>query len=314
MTKIAEDLSNIADACRREKDDGTYTVKTGKWLTQSNKIAELLQRAREAQEDLQFVVDLMQVTLLNRHSVVLGQHSTALSHIEQFYTGVLQGVARLSILPDMPPSGSTHTKQQHRVTELPDSWTAADGDDVDQHSREDPPCPADCTPCSVQLQPTRTPSEMTTSSEMFLKPRCIDGCGCACHARAQQPRNRSWMRGLAASVGIQYDMASWGIRRDPRCRCHGDWNVEFRSLLWLCARTLVASGNRQILVSLRAPRIIPLSDIYWAVLGQSAQTVQHQIVRGGRFYPDDQPESGHEVLVVSDIGIIVCLCISSRHR
>lgn len=233
--------------------------------------------------------------------------------------GTSQGAARLSIMSDILHSGSEHTKQQHRVTELPDSWTAADGDDADQHSRdgsrEDPPYPADSTSRSVQLQQTRTSLEtMTMVLEMFLNPKCKDGCGCACHARAQRPRKRSWMSGLAASVGVQYNMASWGIQRDPRCRCHGDWNVEFRSLLWLCARTLVVSGNRQILVSLRARRIIPWSDTYWRLLNKSAQLVQYRIVLGGTFYPDDQTELGHEILVVSDICIIICLCISSRHR
>jgi hypothetical protein len=287
-------------------------VKTGKWLARRNKIAELLQKARMARGDLHLVFTLALPDLSSRMLAVLEQHSTELSRIGQLSTGTLQGVARLSILSDMIHSGSEHAEQQHRVTKLPDSWTAADGGDADQHSRdesrEDPPYPADTTPGSVQLQPIQTTSEITTMfSENFSSPKCIDGCDCACHARAQQPRKGSWMSGLAASVGIQYDMSSWGMQHDPRCQCPGDWNVEFRSLLWLCARTLIVSGNRRILISLRAPRIIPLSDAYWTLLDLSAQSVQHQIVRGRTFYPDDQTESGYEAIVVSDISAIVCL-------
>lgn len=306
LTKIAEDLSNIAGAAKRERDDGTFTVKTVKWLRESNKVRELLEKVRKAQGDLQFVLILGVPSLL---SAVLEQHTAALSRIGQPSGGILEGAARLSVLSDTSRSESAHTNHQHRVTELPDSWTAEDEDDANQQSRdgsrEDPPCPEDSMPRSAQIQPTRTPSEMMTILPgMFFNPKCRDGCACACHPRAQQPRIRSWMSGLAASIGIRYDMSSWGIRRDPRCRCYGHWNVEFRSLLWLCARTLIVSGNRRILVSLRAPRTIPFSDVHWVPLDQSAQSVQREISGGRAFYPDDQNETGYEIMIVSGISAI----------
>jgi hypothetical protein len=108
------------------------------------------------------------------------------------------------------------------------------------------------------------------------------------------------MRYLVGSLGIKYDVSSWGLQRDSRCLCSGHWEVEFRPPPWLCARRLVFSGNRQILFSLRSPRILLSSDALWNNLSDSAQSVRYQVTRGATFYPDDQTEGGQGIMAVRD--------------
>lgn len=60
FTKIVNDLKEIEEKLKKEAADGSFKVKKARWLVESEKIAKLRNKAREAKQDLLFIFNWQQ--------------------------------------------------------------------------------------------------------------------------------------------------------------------------------------------------------------------------------------------------------------
>ena len=80
MKNIAKDLEKLEDDVTRKFNDGSFKVKKTKWLTEAGKVAKLLEKARNAKDDLS--------------SAILWQQTAQLDRIEEVTVGILQHSVR----------------------------------------------------------------------------------------------------------------------------------------------------------------------------------------------------------------------------
>jgi Mg2+ and Co2+ transporter CorA len=74
LENIARELEQIEGKLKKERADGTSKVKRAKWLIKADTVARLLQKARNAKQDLAFAVQWQQKAMVDHLSTALSQH------------------------------------------------------------------------------------------------------------------------------------------------------------------------------------------------------------------------------------------------
>lgn len=206
---------------------------------------------------------------------------------------------------DVRPNGSQRVKELHDS----DSYTVEEESLAEEQYQEAPT--GDGANRENQTithsSPRRLRTEISAISPRLLTqelmPSCPEDCHCACHTGRRRRRNAGWAGNLLHYLGVQYDLPSRYERQDSRCICDGHrWYLKYRPPAWLEARVWLLSGSFGAagpMYSLRAARVVSLSDIIWTRILQPAQAMRYWIADGAVVYPDDCDERGRDVVEVS---------------
>lgn len=71
MENIARELERIEGKLGKERPDGASKVKKAKWLVKADTVERLLQKARNAKQDLAFAIQWQQNAILDHLSTAL---------------------------------------------------------------------------------------------------------------------------------------------------------------------------------------------------------------------------------------------------
>lgn len=214
----------------------------------------------------------------------------------------------VTILADNLPPNELPLREQQRVEELPDSWAEADEKDAGQGSGKQISNDRGRVAADRSSSNMRQVTTVSTVLTQRMKPICPEDCGCGCHTNLGQRQKSSSMSSLFAYLGVHHNMPSGGKQLDPRCKCLGNWQIEYRPP-WLRARVLVLSGSYHAawpMVSLRTARVLPWKSNMWINIEKSAQTMRYIITKGAVLYPDDRSETGSEIVQVRESREYAC--------
>lgn len=216
----------------------------------------------------------------------------------------------LVVANSVPPS-DVRQNEPRRVEELHDSGSDTDEEEGQGEAQHQDAPPGDDTRQEVQAITQRSSLRLgtgvnaiqTTILTQRMMPSCPEDCYCGCHVGGRRRRNAGWAGHLLSYLGVQYDLPSRDELQDIRCICDGSrWHLEYRPPAWLEARVWLLSGSFGTagpMYSLRAARVLPMTDLLWVRLAQSAQAVRYSITNGVVIYPDDRDETGEELVEVS---------------